>query len=726
MTKPITSYNFIPAIGVVLFTLCFAQSGAFAMAVIYTCLLCWFVCRAGTIRLNVLDGLVLALWVWEFIIGVFTEGQNNCISYLTGQYLFTTYYFILRLGLRDVSTVKPFIRILLVFIFVISVISLVSFGLFAGLVYDAGFESLYDFKYLYRPFGSLNNVWGTLMLMLLGIAAIPLLTYAQKGKEVIFGIIPFCLLLVCLVCSFSRGIYICLALSMLLVSYYILTSNDKAHIKLIKLVSLVVVLIGMVFVFKDDALRTMRLVETESQQRSLQARVDAFDYTWQALKDNPWMGCGTGNYSLAVNEYTFEHNGDSFTNMAPNVFSQLLLEKGVVGTVLWGLVFLIECIMLFKYSLVDKRIQVFFFLFLWVIFAREMSFAAILTDKRLLAALAILFALSQCNISNGEGWGVAPSKAVCTIMIIVCFSGLGVYHFIFWHDQKCYQDYSAFTSKKDYVSAYEKANQARDNVASNVLASSACMAIYDEHQDGRYLELAQKYIDRAVDFSPNDTYLLGYRVVVLYRNKKMDAFKEVEGLVERFPENASYRLLWAKMLYIDGKRTESIPHFAKAVIASPSILESRAWKEFVKSDVDITDGIMDAIRLETANKPDNPLLLSRYGKLLYLLEDSAVAEEYLSDAASMLPNLKTPWVYLAKIAGDNASPDLLRHLTIWNNMSSSEDNNDYSNYNVKSIHWYLYPLHRTTNFRICCPLSSGKVAFEGKDTDIKPIYYDRT
>ena len=716
----------MPAIGVILLALCFAQSGAFAMAVIYTCLLCWFVYKAGMIRLNVLDGLVLSLWVWEFIIGVFTEGQNNCISYLTGQYLFTTYYFILRLGLRDVSTVKPFIRILLVFIFMISVISLVSFGLFAGLVYDAGFESLYDFKHLYRPFGSLNNVWGTLMLMLLGIASIPLLTYAQKGKEVIFRIIPFCLLLVCLVCSFSRGIYICLALTMLLVSYYILTTNEKTHIKLIKLVSLAVVLIGMVFVCKDDALRTMRLVETESQQRSLQARVDAFDYTWQALKNNPWMGCGTGNYSLAVNEYTFEHNGDSFTNMAPNVFSQLLLEKGVVGTVLWGLVFLIECIMLFKYSLVDKRIQVFLFLFLLVIFAREMSFAAILTDKRLLAALAILLALSQCNISNGEDRGVVFPKPVYTIMIIICFSGLGVYHFIFWHDQKCYQDYSAFILKKDYVSAYEKVNQARDNVASNVLASSACMAIYDEHQDGRYLELAQKHIDRAVASSPNDAYLSGCRAIVQYRNKKEKALGEAKSLVAKFPENPFYRLLLADMLYGVGKRKESVSHFAKAVIASPFILESRAWKEFVGSDVDTTEGIMDAIRLEAANKPDNPLLLSRYGKLLYLLGDSAVAKEYLSDAVAMLPNLKTPWVYLAKIAGDNASPELLRHLTIWNNMLSSEDNDDYSNYNVKSMHWYLYPLHRTTGFRICCPLSFGKVAFEGKDTDIKSVYYDRT
>ena len=103
-----------------------------------------------------------------------------------------------------------------------------------------------------------------------------------------------------------------------------------------------------------------------------------------------------------------------------------------------------------------------------------------------------------------------------------------------------------------------------------------------------------------------------------------------------------------------------------------------------------------------------------------------MAKEYLSEAAAMLPNLKTPWVYLAKIAGANASPELLRHLAIWNDTSSSEDNNDYSNYNVKSMHWYLYPLHRSIGFRICCPQSSGKVVFEGKDTDIKSIYYDRT
>ena len=713
----------MPVIGVVLFALCFAQSGEFAMVGVYTCILFFSVYKAGAIRFNILDVLILTLLIWEFIIGMFTEGQNNCISYLTGQYLFTTYYFILRLWLRDVSTVKPFMRILLVFISIISVISLVSFGLFAGLVYDAGFESLYDFKHLYRPFGSLNNVWSTLMLMLLGIVAIPLL-YAQKGKKLVFCIIPFCLLLICLIYSFSRGIYICLALSMSLVCYYILTSNDKTNIKVVKLFSLGIVLIGGMFLCKDDALRTVRFLETESQQRSLQARVDAFDYTWQALEDNPWMGCGTGNYSLAVNEYTSEHNGDSFTNMAPNVFSQLLLEKGVVGAVLWGLVLLVECIMFFRYSLVDKRIQVFFFLFLLIMLVREMSFAAILTDTRILAALAMLLVLSQCNISNGEGWGVALPKPVCTIMIIICFGGLGVYHFIFLHDQKCYQDYSVFVSKKDYVSAYERVNQARDNVASNVLASSACMALYDEHQDGRYLELAQKHMDRAVKLSPDDAYLLGCRAVVQYRNKKEKALGEAKSLVSRFPENPFYRLLLAKMLYGAGKRKESVSHFAQAVIASPSILESRAWKDFVKSDMDITDGIMDAVRFETSNKPDNPLQLSRYGKLLYLLGDSAGAKEYLSDAAAMLPNLKTPWVYLAKIAGDNASSELLRHLIIWND-TSSEDNNDYSNYNVKSMHWYLYPLHWATGFRICDLRSSGKVAFGGKDTDIKSVYYDR-
>lgn len=216
-----------------------------------------------------------------------------------------------------------------------------------------------------------------------------------------------------------------------------------------------------------------------------------------------------------------------------------------------------------------------------------------------------------------------------------------------------------------------------------------------------------------------------------YRNKKEKALGEAKSLVAKFPENTFYRLLLADMLYGVGERKESMLHFAKAVIISPSILESRAWKEFVESDMDITNGIMDTIRLETANKPDNPLLLSRYGKLLYLLGDSVVAKEYLSDATVVLPNLKTPWMYLAKIASGNASPELLRHLTIWNGTSSigdpmPEDDEDYSNYDIRSMLWYLYPLHRTTGFRVCCPLSSGKVTFEGKDTNIKSIYYDRT
>lgn len=182
MAKPIASYNFIPVTGVVLFAMCFAQSDSWAMVGTYTCILLFSIYKTQSIRLNMLDALILTLLIWEFIIGTFTEGRHNCISYLTGQYLFTAYYFILRLWLRDVSTVRQFMQILSVFISVIAAISLVSFGLFARQVYDAGFDSLYDFKHLYRPFGSLNNVWGTLMLILLGIAAIPLFTSAKKGR----------------------------------------------------------------------------------------------------------------------------------------------------------------------------------------------------------------------------------------------------------------------------------------------------------------------------------------------------------------------------------------------------------------------------------------------------------------------------------------------------------------------------------------------------------------
>lgn len=645
-----TYYSVMPFVGALLFAASFAQPESLTMPVIFTGVLLLCIYKTGTIRLNLADILILALLVWEFVTGVFTQGRNNCISYLISQYISTAYYFILRLTLTDDVSVRKFLQSLSVFVLAIAAISTVSFSIFKDQVYGAGFVSLYDFKYLYRPLGNLNNVWGTLMLVLWGITAVYLLTYGKKGKGFIVGIMSFALVTVCLVLSFSRGIYICLLLSVLLFCGHVIFSRGRLWLKVLKCAVLPAFIIAVAAIYKDDSMRTARLVETESQRRSLEGRIDALDYTVRAVRENPALGVGTGNYSLAVNEFMYEDNNDSYTNLAPNIVSQLLVEKGIIGTVLWGLVYVVLIIRLLVGRPRDRNVRMFIFLFITVILVREMSLASMLTDSRILSAVAVLLVLFQNNIAEDSRLSSTVGRPVCAVISAAMLCGLCIIHYAFRNDSRCYRNYSATVERGDYAAAYRSLGKARDNVATNVMASSASLEMYFGSGDRKHLLQSKAHIDKAVSLSPQDAHLSAFRaVVLLYCQGTDSALAELDGLISRFPSNPSYRLLAACVLYHDGKEADSVPHLVQAIISSPSILESRRWHDFSETDPEMAAAVSAEVESRIGHKPEDPMLLSRYGKLLYLLGNAGKAGEYLSEAAALLPNLKTHGNILRKL-----------------------------------------------------------------------------
>ncbi len=715
MSEPESTYRgLMSVVAAILFMLCFSGTGLIALPVACTGLLLLCLYKSCTIKFGIFDIIIALLLLWEFMLGTFTEGRNNCIGYLTTQYIFTAYYFILRLTLTDCTSVRRFLQFLSVFIFAVAAVSLVSFGISRNQVYAAGFDSLYDFKHLYRPLGNLNNVWGTLMLVLSGMTAVALFGYGTKGKTFIFSLIPFALTIVCLLLSFSRGIYICLALYVLLLCENIFLSKGKVSVKILKCAGLVIFTISAAAIHGEDSLRTARLVETESQQRSLENRMDALEHTVQALRANPLMGKGTGNYSLAVNESVYENGSDSYTNLAPNIVSQLLLEKGIVGTVLWALVYIAMAVQLAVCRHNDKKMQIFIYLFLTVVLVREMSIGAALTDRRILGAVAVLLALFQNNVIQDR---IRPARRVWKISYMITaavfFCGLCLYYHIFRQDTRCYREYSAAVDDGDSVAALRSLAKARDNVAANVLASSANLALYKETGDRQFLDSAERHIVRAISLSPGDAQLAAFRAsVLLYLHGKYTALAVLDSLTARFPANTTYRLLTAGILYGSGDKSASMPHLVRAVISSPSILESRNWRVFANYDPETAGTVIRAIRDSIKERPEDPVLLSRFGKLLYLTGNVGKAEEYLSAAAILLPNLKTPWVCLAKIRCGEYGADIRRHLTLW---GYSEDGTppahdtdagckpDYSFYDMKSSQWYGWPLYSATDFGTCDP-----------------------
>lgn len=700
-------HKLMPVVAAILFMLGFAASGYIALTAVYTGVLLLCIYRSRTIKFEIFDIIIASLLLWELVLGIFTESRNNCIGYLTTQYIFTAYYFILRLTLTDDVSVRRFLLVLSAFIFAIAAISLVSFGIFRERIYSAGFENLYDFKHLYRPLGNLNNVWSTLVLVLSGITAHQLLMYGDNDRKTVWNVIPFALTLLCLLLSFSRGIYICMGLFIILVCTYIVSSDGKKMGKIMKCVFFIIFIISVTAVHKNDALRTIRLVETESQQRSLEGRLKAVDHTVKVFKEHPLTGVGTGNYSLAINGLVYENNNDSYTNLAPNVISQLLLEKGIIGTALWALVFIAMLLQLTTCKQKDKGIQTFIFLFLAIVFMREMSIATALTDRRIMMAVAILLALFQNGIADNKySLGITKVAALTflvLIMVVLCvFSGMAS------KDMKCYHAYAAAIKKTDYISAYHSLEKAGDNVTTNVLASSANLNIYRETGNELCLTLAEKHINKAVSLSPGDAHLSAFRAIVMqYLHGKDKAIAQLDSLISRYPANATYRIMASEMTYSKGERECVVPHLTQAIISAPSILESRRWQEFAEYDPETSGAVVSSVRAQIDKRPEDPILLSRYGKLLYLTGNEMKAEEYLSDAASMLPNLKTPWVYLSKIVGPDLHPEVSKHLKLWGYTESNEpdersttENADYSSYDTKSRHWYGYPLYSMTGFRL--------------------------
>ena len=707
MHRPTPSYTMAAAVCAILLFVCFTRPGTLLVPATYTIVLLVCLHNAKETRFGLFDGLVLSLLLWEFVLGIVTPGRNNCMEYLEGQYVFTAYYFILRLILNNTIVVRRFLNISGIFVSLVAIISMVSFSIFRAHVYEAGFESLYDFKYLYRPLGGLNNVWSTLMLMFMGLMSIPLLIYEKKWKGIAIGIVSSFLVSASLMLSFSRGIYICLALVVLMTFGFVIFSDNRTCVKILKCAIVPLVISVTAFIYSGDVLRTARLMETESQQRSIEGRIDALDYTAMALDKRPLTGFGTGNYSLAVNEYAYENGNESFTNFAPNVISQLLLEKGIVGTILWGLIYLMEIIALFRCRFRNRRLQVLLFLLLTILIIREMTFASILTDRRHLAVLAILLAISQNNVIPNGKFFVVMEKKVGIVVSILIFSGICTYQYGFNRDRKAYEKYALAIENKDYFSAYRSLETAGNNVSTCLLASSSCLSIYKENNDSEYLVRAIDYMDRAIRLSPTDVRLLSFRSVLeFYLHGKDAAIASLKKLVTRFPDNTSYRMQLARLLYECGDKSGAVPHFSKAIISSPSILESVKWEEFVNKDNETADLIISGVKPIALQKPTDQILLSKYGKLLYLIGGYKVAEEYLEEAAAKLPNLKTPWEYLAKIKDTEENPELVRHLSLWND--DAKDNQgiqekydtDYSAYDTKSLIWYRYPLYHMTDFKL--------------------------
>lgn len=200
-------------------------------------------------------------------------------------------------------------------------LAICSFFVFRQSVLGVGFQDTYHFRFLFRPLGYITNVWAEVLLVLLGWVCL-----IRKYS----GIFIF-LTVLALLFSFSRGAYI--ALGVYLICWLLFVKSKQEKIRLFAVSMAAIVLTGICF--PREMKTTLQMNRTVSQQQSTEGRINATQAGWDTFRQRPIFGYGNGNYTFAIDQTLNQDITHSYTSYAPNILVQLLIEKGIIGCLLY-------------------------------------------------------------------------------------------------------------------------------------------------------------------------------------------------------------------------------------------------------------------------------------------------------------------------------------------------------------------------------------------------------
>lgn len=479
------------------------------------------------------------------------------------------------------------------------ILSFFSFFIFRNSVLHTGFEDTYHFRFLFRPLGYITNIWVEVLLLILGWFCLIRRYSILFIFFSLFGIIF----------SFSRGAYI--ALGIYLIGYFCLMPKvDKLRI----LLPLLSVIIMAVLCCPQEVYTTLLMNKTNSQKQSTESRISETKSACKAFKKYPLLGYGNGNYTYALDPYMGQDSTTSFSSIAPNTLVKLLVEKGIIGVLLYTLLAFLVIRKLWKCrKQTDSRIIA---CTLSAFLAKDMSQAVWLDTPFLILIVYLLLAYLQKNEETTE-----TNVTSCKNFLI---PGLAVSTFLIWNIPDVIQTVdstSSYLRKGDYRNAY---------------------AQHPEDLQLRYL----------------------YATRTLLRENPIKADKILQELAMHYPKNSLYLSTYAERCYRKENKETAQQMMADAITYTPRLLKGKQMQEWSKTDTLFYHKLIREILKKRPVLEASPADYARYGYIVYWYGDTLTATTCLKKAVKELPSLATPWHLL----GDEHKYKLLMYGAFHNNL----------------------------------------------------------
>lgn len=572
----------------------------------------FFIRKHEKVSLQPLDITFLSIIGFEVISFLFSV--NPLKSYVVLAFNLTAialFYFV-----KQVFTNKKYmffiLRFGMVLILAMSIFSLYSFWLLRQTLHSVCWYSFYDFRHLYRPFGLISNVWYSFLLVFLSYS---LIYFYQFSKDKLLCCVTLVSVVVNLMISFSRSVYLILVLIVVISVIQFIFYRKNGQI----LLCLIIPMLASYTLLKEDCNKTLSFNTSVSQQRSISARVSSTKEAIHILKNN-YLGYGQGSYSL-INSKRFEDVDIPFTSFAPNILAQFFVEKGVFGTILWSFFFLFSAIyLLINYWNKDKNCFFVILIFLISFALRELSFAVfqenIYYQFIFFGLLALLIQGYKSNINFR--W-IVPAKK-----LFICLFGLVI----------------LILSSNFFL--YKKMN-----VEKYIHSAVYYWNMYEKSLDKKDINQANECFNKAKNINPYDNRLCFMYLLTEYeRGNKAQSLDDLQQLINDFPKNALYQLTMFSLLNKEHNE-KAFEFLINTIELSPKILDTEFFQSFLIENPSAEDRIKTLFFKKYANIPyKDPFELAKQGKILLFFGFKEEAQQKLQKVAELYPALSRVWFNL--------------------------------------------------------------------------------
>jgi O-antigen ligase len=643
--------------GIAFIGLCQIHDPLFLFGILSALFLFWKG-RKSSFQFSGIDLFLILLYLYQ-IVNLFFSANPVSGFFAIKTFTFSIiFYFLLRICLNSIPKIKKFLSVICFLIAVLCLVALITFLLFRSTCAYVEFNNLYDFRYLYRPIGYLSNVWGSLLIGFTGITLLSLHGGNSKKTKFFFLLLLLALLSVNMLVSFSRGIYMAFAVLLLLYLLFLVFSNTSRTLKMGILAALILPLGIAGLIQKQEVVKTLQFNQSLSQQRSIAGRVDAMSFSYELLKKSPLTGAGAGTYSQVINEYKYEDDDNSFTNFAPNGYTQLLVEQGIFGLVLWGIFFVSVFITIFKKR---KNSPAAFItaIILFTVLIREATFPVLLESAGLQLLIFSILVVFQNTLPNKEEDQSSkysryfPATIACITLLI------GAYSVYFMTDDH---------NNRKALSAIEAGNgeaaekficKTTERTPYLINRSLILSELYKNTGDTLYLNRAENCLQKAKLKNPHDGMIRYYLASVWQKKGNQEAALSIlTELTQKFPNKSLYQLSIFNLLYNSRQQEKAFPYLLQAVKLSPGLLDNSYIKDVLSTDSitneSLKNSLLQDISLEKST--EDPVRLAKSGKIFLSFGLEKEAKECLEKAVLLLPNLIYPRYYLSKIEMSQNNP----------------------------------------------------------------------